>query len=347
MARIAILGAGVMGSAMAVPLGQGGHTVDLVGTHLDEAIVQAVGDGGPHPGLKVYLGSHVTAHHWTAFATVMSRGVDALILGVSSAGVEWAIDMIAEALTRPLPVVVLTKGLIGTGDTIEIIPHRIARELERRKGFAVPVLAIGGPCIAGELAAARDTSVILAGGDAALVERMARILQSSFYHVHRSEDVIGVEVCAAFKNFFALGVGAAASAIDRIPPAANKAAAHNVVATTFTRAVAEMAVLVEEIGGQRETAFGLAGVGDLHVTCTAGRNSRMGRLLGQGVPYSRAKAEKMPTDTVEGAQLALTLCTTLERMIARRVGDSERLPLTNAILGAVCRDDVIDPLALS
>lgn len=347
MARIAILGAGVMGSAMAVPLGQGGHTVDLVGTHLDEAIVQAVCDGRPHPGLKVHLGAHVTAHHWTAFADVMSHGIDALILGVSSAGIEWAIDGISGALNHPVPVVVLTKGLIGTGEAIEIIPHLIAREFKRRKGFALPVLAIGGPCIAGELAAARDTSVILAGADAALVERIAALLQTSFYHVHRSNDVIGVEVCAAFKNFFALGVGAAASAVDRIPEAANKAAAHNVVATTFTRAVAELAVLVEEIGGQRETAFGLAGIGDLHVTCTAGRNSRMGRLLGQGVPYSRAKAEKMPTDTIEGAQLALTLRPTLEQMIARRVLDSERLPLTNAILGAVCRDCVIDVLAIT
>ena len=343
MARIAILGAGVMGSAMAVPLREGGHTVDLVGTHLDEAIVQAVSDGRPHPGLKVQLGPHVTAHHWTAFPDVMSRDVDLLILGVSSAGIDWAIDRIAGAMSRPVPVVVLTKGLIGTGDTIEIIPHLIARELERRKGFAVPVLAIGGPCIAGELAAARDTSVILAGQDAALAERIVSLLQASFYHVHRSDDVIGVEVCAAFKNFFALGVGAAASAVDRMPPAANKAAAHNVVATTFTQAVAEMAVLVEAIGGQRETAFGLAGVGDLHVTCTAGRNSRMGRLLGQGVPYSRAKAEKMPTDTVEGAQLALTLCPTLERMMARRLLETERLPLMKAILGAVCRDEVMEP----
>ncbi len=72
----------------------------------------------------------------------------------------------------------------------------------------------------------------------------------------------------------------------------------------------------------------------------------MGKLLGQGVPYSRAKSETMPNDTVEGAQLALTLSSTLDRMMASGRLDAQRLPLTNAILGAICRDAVIDVLAI-
>ena len=97
MARIAVLGAGVMGSAMAVPLGHNGHAVDLVGTHLDEAIVEAIRKGRPHPGLKVTFGPHVQAHRWTMFPEVMAGEIDLLILGVSSAGVDWAIDQMAGA----------------------------------------------------------------------------------------------------------------------------------------------------------------------------------------------------------------------------------------------------------
>jgi glycerol-3-phosphate dehydrogenase (NAD(P)+) len=346
MAKVAILGAGVMGSAMAMPLAHGGHEVHLVGTPLDEAIVQAIVAGRPHPGLKIHLGEHVTAHPWTALQDVVASGVDLLVLGVSSAGVGWAIDRLSEAPRAPVPVVVLTKGLVGTGDTIELIPTIVRRDVSLRTGLDLPTMAIGGPCIAGELAAKRDTHVVLTGTDSALLERTRDMLQAPFYHVHLSPDVPGVEVCAAFKNFFALGVGAAASTVERLPAVPNGAAAHNVVATAFTRAVAELAVLVEAVGGDRETAFGLAGVGDLHVTCTAGRNSRMGRLLGQGVPYSRAKAERMPTDTVEGAQLALTLDETLRRMMVRDPSLASRLPLTNAILGTVCRDEIIDILAI-
>ena len=346
MARIAILGAGVMGSAMAVPLAYGGHAVDLVGTHLDGAIIDAVRLGHAHPGLKVELGGGVTAHPWTAFPDVMRQGVDLLVLGVSSAGVDWAIAQMAQALQSPVPTVIITKGLVGTGEAIEIIPAIIARAIEEMTGRALPVMAIGGPCIAGELAAARDTHVVLTGSQPALLERTRDLLAAPFYHVHLSHDVAGVEVCAAFKNFFALGVGAAASTAERLPRVPNNAAAHSLVATTFTRVVEEMAVLGEAAGGSRETAFGLPGLGDLHVTCTAGRNSRMGKLLGQGVPYSRAKSERMPTDTVEGAQLALTLGATLEGMMARDPQLAARLPLTRMILATICRDEIIDVLAI-
>lgn len=345
MARIVILGAGVMGSAMAVPLGHAGHRVELVGTPLDEAIVAAVAAGDPHPGLRVALGGHVTAHPWTAFPAVMAEAPDLLVLGVSSAGVEWAIGQLAAVLRQPLPVLIITKGLVGEGTRIEVIPAVIARELERRTGLRVPLMAVGGPCIAAELAAGRDTSVVFTGQDGAPVATTAALFAAPYYHVKTSADVVGVEVCAAFKNYFALGVGAAASFAERVGPAANGAAAHNVVATIFNRAVAEMAILAGRLGGVRETAYGLAGVGDLHVTCAAGRNSRMGRLLGQGLPFSRAKTERMPSDTVEGAQLALALGPTLEAMRAAGHLPGDELPLTYAIAATVCRDAPLEVTA--
>lgn len=345
MAKIVILGAGVMGSAMAVPLGHAGHAVELVGTPLDEPIVAAVAAGEAHPGLKVKLGAHVHARSWTAFADVMAAAPDLLVLGVSSAGVEWAIGQLAATLRQPLPVLIITKGLVGDGTRIEAIPTVIARELARLTGLTVPLMAVGGPCIAAELAAGRDTSVVFTGRDEALLGRTIALFAAPTYHAKGSSDVVGVEVCAAFKNYFALGVGAAASFAERVGPAANGAAAHNVVATIFNRAVAEMAILADRLGGVRETAYGLAGVGDLHVTCAAGRNSRMGRLLGQGLPFSRAKTERMPADTVEGAQLALALGPTLEAMFAAGHLPADDLPLTRAIAATVCRDAPLDVTA--
>ena len=96
MAKIVILGAGVMGSAMAVVTGDRGHEVALVGTHLDEAIISSIEETKLHPGLGVMLPSAITAYRWRCFGQALEGGADLLILGVSSAGVGWAIDRMIE-----------------------------------------------------------------------------------------------------------------------------------------------------------------------------------------------------------------------------------------------------------
>ncbi len=338
MAEIAILGAGVMGSAMAVPAGARGHRIALVGTHLDEDIVRSVVGNGHHPRLGLALPETVTAHHWTEFGVVMAEDPDLLILGVASAGVEWAIARIVESVRRPLPVLMITKGLAPAGDTIEVLPAIVRREVKARCGLDLPVMAVGGPCIAGELAARRDTSVVVTGDDPALLAQIIGVLGAGFYHAHPSDDMVGVEVCAAFKNFYALAVGWAAGRLEREGRGRNGALMHNLAAGLFTQALAEMAILAETLGGRRETVAGLAGAGDLYVTCLAGRNSRMGRLLGLGSIYSEAKATHMAEDTVEGAELALTLGPTLERMLDLGRLPADRMPVLHAVIDAVCHD---------
>ena len=338
MARIAILGAGVMGSAMAVPAGACGHEIDLVGTHLDEAIVQSVAANGRHPRLGVTLPATTRARPWTAFGEVMRQGPDLLVLGVASAGVGWAIERLAESVTRPLPVLMITKGLAPDGATIAALPPVVRREVKARSGVDLPVFAVGGPCIAGELAAQRDTRVVVTGESAAAARDAISLFDAPFYHPAISEDVVGVEVCAAFKNFYALAVGVAAGRLEAQGKAANGAQMHNVAAGVFAQAIAEMETLAVALGGEGRTAAGLAGAGDLYVTCLAGRNSRMGRLLGLGRRYSEAKARDMPGDTVEGAELARALGPTLEAMVGAGRLDGARLPLMTAILDAINRD---------
>ncbi len=338
MARIAILGAGVMGSAMAVPAGALGHDVDLVGTPLDEAIVRSVAGNGWHPRLGLTLPQTTRAHAWTGFADVMGKAPDIVVLGVSSAGVGWAIDRLAESMRTPVPILMITKGLHADGETIETLPIVVARALKARTGLEPPVFAVGGPCIAGELAARRDTRVVVTGATAEAAGRAAHLFGAPFYHAATSADVIGVEVCAAFKNFYALAVGAAAGRLETQGRAENGAAMHNVAAGLFAQAIAEMATLTQALGGDSATAAGLAGAGDLYVTCLAGRNSRMGRLLGLGRAYSDAKAQDMADDTVEGAELARTLGPTLERMVETGRLAGAKLPLMTAVLDAVNHD---------
>jgi glycerol-3-phosphate dehydrogenase (NAD(P)+) len=193
-------------------------------------------------------------------------------------------------------------------------------------------MAVGGPCIAGELAALRDTSVVIAGDDLEKAGQALSLLEAPFYHARLTNDLKGVEVCAAFKNFYAIAVGASTGMLEGQGKASNGALMHNLAASVFNQALAEMTILATRLGGRAETVHGLAGTGDLYVTCLAGRNGRMGRLLGLGLPYSQAKSQHMPDDTVEGANLALDLGTVLEAMMAR--GE-----LPSAIVAAICRDE--------
>jgi glycerol-3-phosphate dehydrogenase (NAD(P)+) len=343
VADIVILGAGVMGSAMALPAAERGNAIDLVGTHLDEEIVRSVAGNGLHPRLGVTLPPNVTARPWTEFGAVAAKPARLVILGVSSAGISWAIDRIVESVREPVPVLMITKGLVPRDGSIEVLPRHVAREVERRTGMVLPIMAVGGPCIAGELAARRETSVVVTGMDEAQIAGAMSLLEAPFYHARASTDVVGVEICAAFKNFYALAVGAAAGLLEREGKAPNGALMHNLAASLFTQALEEMTVLVEALGGRASTVRGLAGSGDLYVTCQAGRNSRMGRLLGLGLSYSKAKADHMAADTVEGAQLALDLGPTLDAMLERGALPAGRMPLTRAIVDAVCRDRSLEP----
>ena len=338
MAEVVVLGAGVMGSAMTLPVDANGRRTRLLGTHLDTEIVRSVAGNGFHPGLKVTLPASVRAGDWTDLGAALSDGPELVILGVSSAGVDWAIERLSETMTRPVSVLMITKGLAVVGGEITVLPHHVARELQGRLGFSVPVAAIAGPAIAGEQAAGRETSVIFTSTDMAQAAAARGMLANAGYHVTLSDDVVGVELCAALKNFFALGVGTAAGRFELAGEAPNGAAMHNLAASLFTLSIRELGELVRAMGGDPATVSGLAGVGDLYVTCRAGRNSRMGRLIGLDIAYSVAKADHMPDDTVEGAELALAIGPTLRAMMADGRLDPAALPLTRAIVASVCDD---------
>ena len=344
MARVVILGAGVMGSAMAVPAARNGHQVSLVGTHLDSEIITSIKSNGYHPRLNITLPDSVTPHAIEDWAGVVATPMDLLILGVSSAGVDWAIDRLCADLDRMPPILIITKGLRDDGTDIEVLPRLIKRSIEQRTGIEVDVMAVAGPCIAGELAVQRDTSVIFTGEDDALVARTIEMLSAPFYHVRSSADLMGVEYCAAFKNFYALAVGWAQGHLEVMESREDAPRMHNLASGIFTQSIHELRILVENLGGDAASVIGLPGVGDLYVTCLAGRNSRMGRLLGLGHSYSHAKNSFMAEDTVEGAELALVLGPALRRLWSENRLPVSQMPLTRSIVEAIC-DDV--PLVMT
>jgi glycerol-3-phosphate dehydrogenase (NAD(P)+) len=343
MSVITILGAGVMGSSMAMPFRDRGHEVRLVGTHLDNHIIDSIAGNGLHPKLNVTLPQGVKAFHHTDFLKALGDDTDIILLGVSSAGVGWAIERLTEALKKPTSIVMITKGMKPEASSLRAFPDVVAEELKARLGFDVPVAAIGGPCIAGELAACRHTGTMIVSRDQALANQLTLLFTGDYYLPRATTDMMGVEVCAAFKNFFAIAVGWAHGRMDVMAETQNKAKNNNPAAILFDQSVRELLALTKAFGGTPESVWGMPGVGDLYVTCQAGRNSRLGNALGRGLTYAQAKEGPLKGETVEGAELGVAVAGSIHGMIAAGMLDAKNVPLTLALLKALTENEPLDP----
>ena len=333
MTTILILGAGVMGSALAVPAADNGHTVLLAGTPLDaEAIALMKQRGGVHPKLDLPLPERVTPLADEDLTSEHVESADIVIVGVSSPGVAWAVRRLNETMRRPRPIAFVTKGLDKVGPSLVTLAESLAPQLEQIRAF----IGIGGPCIARELANRNPTACVYASADRKAAAYLAALMATDYYRLSITDDVTGVEACAALKNFFSIGVAAMQT---QYPDAARAdGQSKNPTAAAFTQAVLEMARLCERLGGKRETAFDLAGLGDLHVTVGGGRNSRLGQGLGLGRTVSDVMENELRGETVEGIDTAKMLATWLEPTPGLEPLDRTRFPLALAIIEAVLAD---------
>ena len=338
MTTFTILGAGVMGSAMVLPLRDRGHTARLVGTHLDIDIIDDVKARGRHPKLNVTLPEGTTGYHHTELAAALADDTDLIVLGVSSAGIGWAIDRLCEVLRKPIDVVMITKGMFAEGATLTPLPGHVARSVKARTGFDLRIAAIGGPCIAGELAVRRQTGTVIVSEDMNFNRQLCAMLETGYYHPRPSGDVIGVEACAAFKNFFAIAVGWAAGNLDKMAATENRAYNHNAAAIIFDQAVRELMHMTLALGGTAESVWGMPGAGDLYVTSQAGRNSRLGNHLGRGLTYQQTRDGPMKGDTIEGAELGAAAAPQLRAMMTSGTLKASAMPLTSALLDALTDD---------
>jgi glycerol-3-phosphate dehydrogenase (NAD(P)+) len=336
MARIAILGAGMMGSALALPLLDRDHEVRLIGTELDHEIITALKGGAQHPTLRYPLPSSIQPFFASELSAALA-GVDAIALGVSSAGVRWAGRALA-GLRAPLPLLMISKGLHWDGATFAILPDVLKRELPA--GLAIDPVAVGGPCIAGELARRVETCVVFTGRNAASCAAWADLARGPYYHVFTSADPVGTEVCAALKNAYAMGIGFVAGVHERRGGAAGSIAMHNGEAALYAQAIAEAERLVVLLGGAPGTAAGLPFAGDLNVTCNGGRTGRFGRFLGQGLGRAGAIAA-MQGATLECLEILETLRAGLAVYEANGKLERGELPFLDHMLSVALDDQPV------
>jgi len=346
MSNIVIIGAGVMGSALAVPPSESTHNqVTLAGSPLDDDIVRSVQNNRHHPTLDVRLPESINALRLDELEDQHLNSADIIVLGVSSAGIDWAVDYLDSRNVRPPVLALVTKGLVSNNDE-NGAPLTYADVLaSSMTSPAGQIVGIGGPCIARELALRIPTRVTFAARDEVLAKEVRRHFETPYYRITTHDDFVALEACAALKNFLCIGVSAMFTAYPL-----SDSHAKNPLAALYNQAVRELFSLSYWISKsspnhhftnqhmQDHVAFDLAGMGDMHVTVGGGRNSRLGRYLGQGETINQVTSGPMKGITVEGVDTGRNLLDGFRAACSDGALDTKQLPLTDTLLRCIDED---------
>ena len=341
MSKIVIIGAGAMGTAFAFPCLDNNHDINIVGTHLENDFIDQLNKNNRlHPGLNTEIPQGINILKFDQFDSIFKSNVDLIVLGISSKGIEWVADQLFRIYkNKKLPdILMLTKGLSIYQNNYELLVDKLERLLSSKGIKEINISAVGGPCLATGLANRVHSSVVIANKDVSTAKKIASMLNTNYYHTSFSDDLHGVEVCAAVKNIFSMAVGAAKGLCST--NASNEIREKNYLNTSsalIKQSVQEMEIFVEHLKGKKETVKGLAGLGDLYVSSGGGRNSKMGSYIGEGMTFSEAKKSKMEKVTVEGADLAIE--------IGKKVNedfDKKKLPLMLGMINAIIEDKKLE-----
>lgn len=323
MATVTIIGAGMMGSALAFPARENGNEVRLVGTHLDREIIDASRKTGRHPKFKADFPAGIKYYQVEEMKEAID-GADMIIGGVSSFGVDWFADTVLPLIPDSVPVLTVTKGLMDTPEgKLLTYPDLWQKKLDDI-GSRVKLNAIGGPCTSYELVAHDQTEVAFCGRDMETLRILKKIMATDYYHISLTTDVTGIESAVALKNGYALGI-ALTVGLNQKKFGLDSELHYNSQAAVFGQAVKEMSRLLDYQGAG--TLDNLAvGAGDLYVTVYGGRTRLVGILLGRGLNIDEAKAE-LKGVTLESLVVAVRVARAVRVCAEKGVLDLADFPL--------------------
>ena len=339
MKKIVIIGAGAMGSAFTVPCVDNNNEVTLIGTHLENELVASIKKNkNLHPALKINLPSKLNVERFENLKSTMEKGADIIVAAISSVGIKWFADEISKYYKKKIPIILLTKGLSVEKDELITLSEKITILLKQKGYNEINISAIKGPCLATGLANKMRTGTVIANPDIKEAQFLKKIISTEYYATEISNDLQGVELSGAIKNIYSMLIGASEGLSNSTAPTEIQSKFYlNTAASLIHRSISEMLEFVSFYGGNSETVYGLAGLGDLYVSAIGGRNSLMGKYLGQGHLYKDAKELYMKDITVEGAELALEIGPKIFKDLKEK-----DFPLMFSILRSICENKKLE-----
>jgi len=317
MQRLAIVGGGAWGTALAIVAHRAGSAVTLWAR--DPQVVAAIDRHHENPAYLpgVALNPAIAA---TGDLAAALAGAEGVVLAVPAQFVRGALGALGAVLPRPLPLLLCAKG-------IETQSLLTMSELAATILPAVPVAVLSGPSFAAEVARGLPTAVTIASGDAALARAFMAAIGSAHFRPYASADPIGVEIGGAVKNVLAIACGIVVG----------RRLGDNARAALITRGLAEMVRLGVAKRARPDTFRGLSGLGDLVLSCTAAqsRNHALGIALGGGESLAAALAGRR--SVVEGVATAAAVAT-----LAVQLG--VEMPIAAAVDRVLHRGMAIDPM---
>jgi glycerol-3-phosphate dehydrogenase (NAD(P)+) len=272
LSRIAVIGAGAWGTALTIVAGRrGGHQVKLWA--LEKEVCQLVAQSRTNslflPECPLPPAVTVTNDFQEALA-----GAEIVVSVMPSHHCRRTFEHMAQWLLPQMAFLSATKGI--ENDTLLRMTEVIQEVIGRFCGWTPQIAALSGPSFAKEVAQGNPTAVTVASAEASLAARVQKEFSDPSFRIYVNDDLVGVELGGALKNVIAIAAGICNGL----------GLGHNSVAALMTRGLAEITRLAVACGAQPQTMAGLAGLGDLVLTCTGGlsRNRSVGMALGQGRP---------------------------------------------------------------
>ena len=328
-----------MGSAFAVPCSDNSNEVFLVGSFLEDKVIDEIKKlNNFHPILKSQLPKNIKVLKFLEFKDEIKDNIDLLVIGVSSKGIEWIGNEISKFYNNTIDILLLTKGLAVIDNKFETLAEKLNNILKEQGVNNAKISAVGGPCLANGLVNRINSSVVLANEDINIAKRIGSIVSTNYYSTEYSDDLTGVEVCAATKNIYSMLIGASEGlSSTNLSNEIKKKYYLNTAASLAYKAVSEMKILSKKMNGKEETAYGLAGLGDLYVSSAGGRNSKMGYYLGQGYLFKDAKEKFMKEITVERADLAFAIGPKVLKEFKK-----DEFPLLISVIETICKNNKLE-----
>ena len=324
-----------MGSAFAVPCLDNKNDITIVGTYLEDNLIESINSNNNiHPVLKTQLPKEIKFERFEKLQNILNQNVDIIVCGVSSIGIEWFVQQISKSYKKKIPIVLLTKGLSIVDNELSTLSDKIKNLLEKEGHSEINISAIKGPCLAVGLANKMRTGTVIANKNLKESQYLKEIISTSYYSTEISEDINGIELSGAIKNIYSMLIGAS-EGLSNLKASEEIKSKYflNTAASLIHRSISEMVEFVSNYGGKAETVYGLAGLGDLYVSAIGGRNSLMGKYLGDGYLYKDAKEKFMKDITVEGAQLALEIGPKILQDL-----NPQHFPLMFSMLKTICEN---------